>query len=377
MHYRCIACSQHINKERHRKPHTCGEKYCKICKDFVDECHQCYINPVDHHSSTRQSDKSESDSRKRKMLFIFFDFECTQEDMVQCEEGYKKSDENGIKFMNCRKSNCGVYEHRPNLCVAHKVCELCLDKDITDTSVCDLCGENERIFTGPSTTDDFCRWLFSEVNTGCTAICHNFKAYDSYPILEYLQQNAILPEVISTGSKFMSIDVPQCKLRMIDSINFLPMSLSELPRTFGEEEISKGYFPHLFNRKENHNKVFDYLPDIKFYNPDSMKPEWRTEFMNWYSQHKDDLFEFNKELLRYCKSDVDILRKCCLKFRKMFMEITTRDEIKGIDSFEKCITIVSVCNSVYMTLYLESERIGIIPPHGYRPEQTQYIKALH
>jgi hypothetical protein len=74
--------------------------------------------------------------------------------------GYKKSDENGIKCMNCRKSNCGVYEHRPNLCVAHKVCELCLDKDITDTGVCDLCSENERIFRGPSTTDDFCRWLY-------------------------------------------------------------------------------------------------------------------------------------------------------------------------------------------------------------------------
>jgi hypothetical protein len=72
--------------------------------------------------------------------------------------------------------------------------------------------------------------------------------------------------------------------------------------------------------------------------------------MNWYSQHKDDFFDFNKELLRYCKSDVDILRKCCLKFRKMLMEITTRDEIKGIDPFEKCITIASVGNLVYRTL---------------------------
>ena len=80
---------KHINKEMHRKPHTCGEKYCKIGKDFFDERHQCYIKPVNHHSSTRQSDKSESDSRKRKMSFIFFDFECTQEDMVPCEEGYK------------------------------------------------------------------------------------------------------------------------------------------------------------------------------------------------------------------------------------------------------------------------------------------------
>ena len=99
--------------------------------------------------------------------------------------------------------------------------------------------------------------------------------------------------------------------------------------------------------------------------------------MNWYSQHNDDLFDFNKELLRYCKSDVDILRKCCLKFRKMLMEITTRVEIKGLDPFEKCIAIASVCNLVYRTLYLESERIGIIPPHGYRPKQKQSTKALH
>ena len=99
--------------------------------------------------------------------------------------------------------------------------------------------------------------------------------------------------------------------------------------------------------------------------------------MNWYSQHKYYLFDFNQELLRYCKSDVDILLKCCLKFRKMIMEITTRDETKGIEPFEKCITIAYVCNLVYKTLYLESERVGIIPPHGYRPGQKQTIKAVH
>lgn len=296
--------------------------------------------------------------------------------MRQCEKGYEKI-ENGLKCKNCQKSNSGVYEHRPNLCVVHKVCEFCLTNDITATSVCDNCGENEQVFRGPSTTDDFCRWLFSEVNTGCTAICHNFKAYDSYPVLEYLHRNAILPEVITTGSKFMSIFIPEFRLRMIDSLNFLPMPLSDLPKAFDEEEISKGYFPHLFNRKENYNKIFTNLPDMKFYNPDSMKPERRTEFMDWYSKHKEDPFDFDLELLRYCRSDVDILRKCFLKFRQMFMEITTQDDIKGIDPFEQSITIASVCNLVYRTLYLKSEQIGLLPPHGYRPEQKQSIKALY
>jgi hypothetical protein len=73
----------------------------------------------------------------------------------------------------------------------------------------------------------------------------------------------------------------------------------------------------------------------------------------------------------------NILKPMQCFYRLCFMENTTRDEIKGIDPFEKCITIASVCNLVYMTLYLESERIGIIPPHGYRPEQKQSIKAMH
>jgi hypothetical protein len=42
---------------------------------------------------------------------------------------------------------------------------------------------------------------------------------------------------------------------MIDSINFLPSALSELPKMFGLEELKKGYFPHLFNRKENQSVV--------------------------------------------------------------------------------------------------------------------------
>ena len=49
MHYRSIACSQHINKEMHRKHHRSGDKYCKIYKHFFDERHQCYIKPIHHH----------------------------------------------------------------------------------------------------------------------------------------------------------------------------------------------------------------------------------------------------------------------------------------------------------------------------------------
>ena len=117
------------------------------------------------------------------------------------------------------------------------------------------CGKNERVFEGLTTTEDFCQWLFSEENTGATVICHNFKGYDSYPILQYLHNNAVLPKVITTGSKYMSVEVPVCNIRMIDSLNFIPMALADMPKSFGETELAKGYFPHLFNRKENQHAI--------------------------------------------------------------------------------------------------------------------------
>jgi hypothetical protein len=246
-----------------------------------------------------------------------------------------------------------------------------MDKDVTSFSNCSNCGLNERVFSGRNTMDMFCKWLFSGENNGATIICHNFKGYDSYPVLKYLHDNAILPEVITNGSKYMSIKVPVCKIRFIDSLNFIPMALAEMPKAFGETEIAKGYFPHLYNKDENQKAVLDHLPDIKYYNPDGMKPEYRSKFLTWYEQHCNDHFNFESELVRYCRSDVDVLRKCCLKFRALFMGLTSKDGIEGIDPFAKCITIASACNLVFRSLFLEHESIGIIPPHGYRPEAKQ------
>lgn len=67
---------------------------------------------------------------------------------------------------------------------------------------------NEHAFA----TDMFCHWLFSEDNVGDTVTCHNFKGYDSYPILLYLHENGFLPEVITTESKYLSNNIPVCNI---------------------------------------------------------------------------------------------------------------------------------------------------------------------
>ena len=83
------------------------------------------------------------------------------------------------------------------------------------------------------------------------------------------------------------------------------MPLSAMPESFVETELAKGNFPRLFNRKENHDVVFQHLPDLHFYVPDGMKLQARQKFL----QNKNSPFDFHEELLRYCLSDVEILRK--------------------------------------------------------------------
>lgn len=59
------------------------------------------------------------------------------------------------------------------------------------------------------------------------------------------------------------------------------------------------------------------------------------------------------------------------------MDITSTDGKTGIDPFESCLTIASACNLVFRTKLLQDESIGIIPSHGYRPEQKQPMKAQY
>jgi hypothetical protein len=154
-------------------------------------------------------------------------------------------------------------------------------------------------------------------------------------------------------------------MRFLDSVNFLPMPLSKLPKSFGLSELKKGYFPHLFNTPDNENEVLDHLPDAEFYSPDTMSTQQRKEFYDWYEIHKNDKFDFQKELVSYCVSDVDILRRACCEFRTLVRKATGTKTTKvnpedlsqtvewsgSLDPFS-CMTIASVCLKVFTSKFL-------------------------
>jgi hypothetical protein len=262
--------------------------------------------------------------------------------------------------------------HIPNLCISYTICSLCITKNPNPDNNCEKCGENQKIFHGRDCQTKFCKWLFTKENKKSVCIAHNLKGYDGYFILKYLYDNAILPKIIYNGTKIMSMFVPIVSIKLIDSLNFLPMPLSKLPATFGFDELCKGYWPHFFNTVKNQNIILPHLPDKKFYGVNYMKSSDREKFIKWYSIHKNDVFDFKKEIIKYCQSDVIILATACIKFRDLFMFASEPNDQQlvhefknGIDPFQSAITIASACNLIFRTKYLKSESIGLIPHGGY------------
>ncbi|XP_033747778.1 uncharacterized protein LOC117332836 [Pecten maximus] len=110
-------------------------------------------------------------------------------------------------------------------------------------------------------------------------------------------------------------------IEVVDSLNFLPMKLAALPKSCGLKELKKYWFPHLFNLQQNQTYIGPY-PAPHFYDCDRMNTGDRKTFMEWHDTTEGELFDFREEMLSYCRSDVDILRRACLKFRDLLMNAT-------------------------------------------------------
>ena len=311
---KCVKCGDSMRVHK-LVNHLCGKTKCKTCKEFVDDddkdTHYCYMKKPKESETKKNTEESETeeDPESGYDQLMFFDFECRQEDGI----------------------------HEPNLCIVHN----------------EMGGE--WIFSGENTNLDFCKWLFVKDHKNCVFVAHNFQGYDGYFIQNYLNKNGVEYKVIMSGAKILTLTVPMFNIRFIDSLNFIPMALANFPKTFGLDELCKGYFPHLFNKRENQNYIGP-IPCEPYYTPNQMGSKNREAFQKWHKLEQREnnyVFDFDKEIIAYCTSDVDILRRSCMEFCELFRDST------GIDPFEKCLTIASACQLVYRTNFLKENTIAI------------------
>ena len=289
-YWNCKECGAGM-KRNDKATHECGEIRCGNCSQTYMTYEQllCYMRSM---ASDLNPDK-----------FIFYDFECTQE----------------------------TGKHEPNFVVAHSICSHCENNPVTSTATCKNCGSgcmlcdkfNEKekewerdpckgcgkrqvIFSGPDTKTTFCKWVISNQHKNFTAIAHNARGYDSYFIYDYLIANSHTPDpVIFNGSKIMYMQVPTggINIRLLDSLNFLPMPLAQLPKSFGLVELKKGFFPHFYNTAKHQNDVLISLPDVKYYDPDSMSKREEKNSSNGMRNIRMMCFVSRKK----CKNTVSVM----------------------------------------------------------------------
>ena len=315
--------------------HQCYMSKCSVCKKLVDlRSHYCYLQPLD---------PSDNDLKTRLDLkrgeYCFFDIETMK-----------------------------VYDEENNRHIL-----------VPNLVVFQFESGEERVFAGENCMEDFTDFLFfgeeSLASSGkyYTLIGHNTARFDSFYLLQQICEVSCKdPNIFFDGKVPLRISFSS-KFQVIDSFRFFQCSLDKLPKTFNLS-VKKGMFPHEFNVPENQNYV-GVIPPSRFFGTKFMKKEKFQEFEEWYLEWgrkylNEEIgdWDFQKELLDYCRDDVNVLRLSWLSLWKAMYEIT------GFHiGIENC-TAASFTNLVWRST-IPPFKIGLIPKNNYCKSHTQSESA--
>ena len=154
-----------------------------------------------------------------------------------------------------------------------------------------------------------------------TIFFHNLKGFDGIFMMDALYKlNLKVTDIMGTGTKMLHFKHKNLVFK--DSLSFLNMPQTNFTNTFGLRELKKGWFPHKFSKLEN----FHYegtIPDLHYYEPQDTSKDKKKACEDWHAKQvlNGEVWNFKKELLSYCESDVKLLKEGCLKFA----EDTMRD----------------------------------------------------
>jgi len=243
----CRNCSYLVTAD---SKHECNKTFCTNCNKKQPSGHFCYVAPL---TASKLSDK---------YMYVFFDTECTQ-DLARDD---------------------GSFGHIPNLLCAQQMCSKCQAMDDMEFD-CDQCGKRTHVFWEDSVGKfiDYLR-LSRPFADKIYVISHNSRRYDAQFLLRRFLELKWKPDLVMDGTKILSMTE---HLKFLDSLNFLPMSLKSMPKSF-DLTCKKGYYPHFFNTAKNLNYEGPY-PEPKFYGADYMSGDGRAQFsgMVWWAKKQN------------------------------------------------------------------------------------------
>ncbi len=179
-------------------------------------------------------------------------------------------------------------------------------------------------FHGPDCMEKFLEYATTFNKGNNVFVAHNGSGFDSKFIYAEALKQKLPNSHILRGTNFISLVLGGArsqKTKFIDSMLHLPGSLSGLAEGFFgkspdknlRESLTKGYFPHAFNTVANQDYIGP-IPDLKYFTLDTMKLgsgskkfESVIKIQNWHKEQEGKIWDFKKELVKYCDIDVIIL----------------------------------------------------------------------
>lgn len=379
LYRKCLKCGHAYLKSQN---HTCGTAKCFNCHLMKPIGHKCFVQIP---NILKRSLKGKIE----RTFITAYDAEATQ----------------------CRKMDNGRYMHELNVICSSTMCHVCMDKP--DLKTCSNCGVREKTFTkfqdpNANVAKNFITWAKQKARGEFAAtkrmknrvhilIGHYAGAYDNLFLVAEASgcEEWNFVTMINRGRKILK-GVLKCEdvtIVLLDFYNYVSKSLSSLCAAFDlDPNLSKGNFPHRFNIPENWNYSKAEMPPKENWCPEAMNVVAREKFLKWWLECDNELkrtgkeWNFQREIISYCKLDTCILQKSLVKFCAEMRKL-------GVEPLHENFTLAALCLQVYSRKFMGKDTIGntnfilvtfhltklisgIIPKNGYRLRDTQSKAAI-
>lgn len=181
--------------------HVCDQKCCRQCHQIRPIRHDCLIPRNIISERVEEILKKTKSTIIFEPLFIFYDFETVQNQLLLGE-----SDK---------------YKHVVNLVVTQQVCKICINYS-DDQKVCSGCSTREHVFMGEESLELFMDYLTKIHKDYHNIIClaHYMKGFDGQFILKYMYENnskwcLTNNSLIINGSKIFRIKVGRIPVKRV------------------------------------------------------------------------------------------------------------------------------------------------------------------
>lgn len=192
-------------------------------------------------------------------------------------------------------------------------------------------------------------------------IAHNFRGYDGRLLYDCLRRNMrsdrpLVP--VFQGSRLLTLKIKNGKssITFIDSLCHIAKPLRNIPAIFGiEDEISKGEFPYMFNTTANRDYVGP-LPPLSVFQTHTYDRKRKSDIEEWHaleSERVGDKWNMWEELVKYCRMDVTVLRRCMEKYYEFTYTLTKTNVFRSV-------TIAAFALNVYLSQDLPPDTLFVL-----------------